>query len=113
MTRRWPETTGSPALTRERELAADHAGIDRTPVFAEPFYIEIQCLLGVDGRLLKRVALRVQAREVRRIYVVAALLLRGEDKLDLALLIHVLRIVPEVRVRQGPPPAGDSDRSHA
>jgi hypothetical protein len=73
---------------RDRELTPDHPSFERAPVFAYPFDVECKCLLRIRSRLIERVALGVQAWKVRGVDVVAALVLRGEDKLDLSWLIH-------------------------
>jgi hypothetical protein len=101
------------ALTGDDRKAAAHAGTGNlrriTPASSErpssrsPFDIEVACLLGIGGRFLERVPLRVKAREVGRIDVVATVLLRSENELDLTWLIHRLRIVPRSHVKQGPP----------
>jgi hypothetical protein len=80
------------ATTRDRELAADHASVERTTVFAESFDVELQSLLCVGRRLGEGVALSVQAGEIGGVYVVAALFLWGEHKLDLVWLLQGLRI---------------------
>jgi hypothetical protein len=98
---KWDTSGGNTAVLRSRgdwELAADHAGIERAPVFPESFDVEVKRLLCVGSCLVER----VQAREVGRIDVVAAVLLRSEDKLDLAWLIHKVQDSPGVMAGQPP-----------
>ena len=72
------------------KLAADHSCIERTPIFPQPFDIQLKRLVCIRGRLIERVALRMQARKVGCVDVVAALLLGGKYKLNLAGLNHAL-----------------------
>ena len=67
---------------------ADHAGVERPAVLANPLDVEGQRLLGVLGGVAEVFALRVQPREVGRVDVEAALLLGLKGKLDLPGFAH-------------------------
>jgi len=70
---------------RQRQLAADDAGVERPSLLADTFDVQLQ-LLGIVCCFVERVALRVQAGQVGGVHVVAALVLRLKDELDLARL---------------------------
>lgn len=82
-----------------RESTPDDAELERVTVCTQTLDVERQGFLGVRDRVLEVVALSVQARQLGRVDVIAALVLGLEDELD----VGVRRQAPSACASQTAP----------